>query len=142
MNSKSAQVSEWKLRNPERARVNARNSYYRRKRLDPTFVTRHQLWGIKARAKAKGIPFDLTVETVPPVPDFCPALGIPLTREGGKASESLPELDRLIPELGYIPSNVQWISRKANTIKNNATYEELRRVTEWFGEQLLKTHPM
>jgi hypothetical protein len=140
MNSKSAKVTEWKQRNPERARDNARNSYHRRKKNDPLFSIRHQLWGIKARAKLKGIPFSLTVETLPPIPATCPALGIPLSREGGKASQSLPELDRLIPELGYIPDNVQWISRKANTIKNNATYEELLRVTEWFREQLSQTH--
>lgn len=142
MTSKSAKVTEWKQRNPERAKANARNSYNRRKQNDPAFPLRHQLWGIKARAKLKGISFSLTVENVPPIPEFCPALGIPLSREGGKASEALPELDRFFPELGYVPGNVQWICRKANTIKNNATYEELQRVTEWVGKRILETRPL
>lgn len=140
MSLKSAQVAEWKRRNPERAKANALRSYYRRKQNDPTFPLRKQLHGIKTRAKSKGIPFSLTVDNVPEIPEFCPALGIPLSRDGGKASENLPELDRLIPELGYVPGNVRWLSKKANTIKNNASYEELLRVAEWFGKQLREAH--
>ena len=58
----SSRVVEWKARNPERARENARRSYYLRKTNDPSFPVRHQLAGIKARAKQKGVPFTLTIK--------------------------------------------------------------------------------
>ena len=40
----------------------------------------------------------------------------------------MASLDCIIPELGYVPGNVAVISRRANTIKNDATIEELELV--------------
>lgn len=39
-----------------------------------------------------------------------------------------PSLDRINPDRGYVPGNVQVISFRANTLKNNATREELAKV--------------
>jgi hypothetical protein len=97
---------------------------------------------IRVRAEKQGVPFALTKDNLPPIPDTCPILGIPLRRTLGFADDNSPSLDRLIPELGYVPDNVAWISYRANRIKNDSTYEELIRVTEWVGEQLRKARPM
>ena len=47
------------------------------------------------------------------------------------AVPSSPSLDRIIPELGYVPGNVQVISHQANTMKSNATLKELKAFAAW-----------
>lgn len=82
----------------------------------------------KERAKAKGIPFDITIDDFS-IPDKCPLLGIELKSSTGKKSSGAtgnsPSLDRIRPELGYVKGNVWVISYRANMIKNNASLEEL-----------------
>ena len=34
--------------------------------------------------------------------------------------------DKIIPSLGYIENNIAIISQRANTLKNNATLDELK----------------
>jgi hypothetical protein len=76
----------------------------------------------KARALAAGVPFALTVESVPPVPDACPVsrCGVQMKRrrEGGRGpAPNSPSLDRTVPELGYVPSNVSWMCQSCNSTK-------------------------
>lgn len=59
------------------------------------------------------------------IPVECPALGIPI-RVGGPRSEGSPSLDRIVPELGYVPGNVRVISDKANRLKGKRTLSQLR----------------
>lgn len=65
--------------------------------------------------------FSITIDDVV-IPDTCPVLGTPMKN---------PSIDKIIPELGYVPHNVRVISMRANRIKSNATYEELARITEY-----------
>ena len=90
----------------------------------------------RKRAAAKGTPFSLTTNDIS-IPEFCPALGIKLDwhdRQGG--GDNSPSLDRLVPELGYVPGNVMVISSKANRIKTNATPKEVARVAEFMASSL------
>ena len=68
------------------------------------------------------------------VPDICPVLGIPLKIATGAAKPNSPSLDRIDPRRGYEPGNVRVVSHKANTIKSNATVEELRAVLAYLEE--------
>lgn len=78
------------------------------------------------RATVKRVPFDLTWKDVESVwNDSCPYLGIPMTHGVGKLHRSSPTLDRIMPALGYIAGNVEVISHRANTMKCEATPEEL-----------------
>jgi hypothetical protein len=89
------------------------------------------LSGIRLRAKAKGIPFDLDLEDINP-PDTCPVFNIPLKRNVGKGPKfDSPSVDRIIPELGYVKGNIQIISQKANLMKQDATPEELIQFANW-----------
>ena len=83
----------------------------------------------KSRAKRLKILFDLKVEDII-VPDKCPILGIPIYRSDEGRVNS-PSLDRIIPEYGYTKHNVQVISNRANTLKSNATPEELLLFAKW-----------
>ena len=96
------------------------------------------LLSAKKRAKKKGIPFSITLEDIPDIPEQCPALGI-LFKSGvgtGKILDSSPSLDRIIPALGYVPGNLAIISKKANTIKHNGCLEELKLVCEYVERAL------
>lgn len=79
----------------------------------------------RARARSKGVPFTILFEELPSVPNICPVLGIALYRSTGQPTDNSPSLDRIIPSLGYAPGNVRWISHRANTLKSDASPEEL-----------------
>lgn len=94
------------------------------------------LWAIaKRRAKEDGrafsiVPYDLEV------PEYCPVLGTKLQFGIRSYSPNSPSVDAIRPELGYIPGNVAVISHRANTIKQNASPDELRKVADWLEKKL------
>lgn len=104
-----------------------------RRRQKPEFDL---LKSAKARAAKCGIPFRLSVHDIS-IPEVCPVLGIPITVGDGQCHAGSPSLDRIIPELGYVRGNVVVVSFRANTIKSDASTEELRKVYEFYDR--LKT---
>lgn len=92
------------------------------------------LGNARSRAKAAGVPCTITVEDIV-VPSHCPVLGIALARRLGRKGgcDQSPSLDRIVPELGYVPSNIVVVSRRANRIKNDATIEELEAVADFYA---------
>src|ERR1700755_1351635 len=42
------------------------------------------VWRLREKCNKLGIPFDLTEDDIPPIPEFCPVLGIRLQRKIGK----------------------------------------------------------
>jgi hypothetical protein len=92
----------------------------------------------KRRALAKRVPFSLSIDDIV-IPAVCPALGLPLSvGRSGLAHDGSPTLDRIVPELGYVPGNVIVISRRANNIKSNAYPAELLTVARWL-ETVMET---
>lgn len=90
------------------------------------------LKGARRRAKEKGVPCTLQSADLPDIPDYCPILQtIKLQKGEGKMTPASPSLDRIDPKLGYVPGNVQIISSRANTLKNDGSIEELTLVLEW-----------
>ena len=98
---------------------------------------RYMLIGACKRAKKNNIPFNLTedyLKSIYPSDMICPVLGFEMSvglDENG-SSETSPSLDRIIPEKGYVQGNVVVVSMRANTIKRDATPEELRKVTDFY----------
>jgi hypothetical protein len=93
-------------------------------------------YGCKSRSKKNGIPFDLDVQYVQELlneSDTCPLLGVKYD-EG----RYMPSLDKIIPELGYVKGNVWVVSYRANAIKNDATFEELRMIADGVERKLSK----
>ena len=106
----------------ERKRAWGRKSYHKRKQ-DPINVKRFLLSHAKRRAKIKNVPFSIGLDDIV-VPEYCPIMGIKLTGRGENIKTS-PSIDRIIPELGYVPGNIQVISTQANRMKWDSTKEEL-----------------
>lgn len=117
--------------------VRARNRRYaaedpegtraRDRRLRVMYPIRELLLGARRRARKAGVEFTITAADVV-IPERCPWLDIPLTVGCGKVHDGSPSLDRIIPEIGYVRGNVIVISHRANSIKSNATPEQLARV--------------
>lgn len=98
----------------------------------------NRMWqNSKDRAERKGVPHSITRDDIF-IPETCPVLGIPLRpRKGiqGPCSNS-PTLDRFVPELGYVAGNVRVISSRANSLKGNATVEEVEAILAYMKEMI------
>ena len=111
-----------------------RSVEFNKSRFDPNAISKSVEYRIltraKSRAKQKNIPFNLTLEDIE-VPETCPLLGIPIEIQPKKGYHpNSPSLDKIIPEKGYIKGNVWVISNRANTLKNDATLQELKTLVE------------
>lgn len=85
----------------------------------------------KGRAKREGKLWELDFDTFD-FPEFCPYLGIPLDYSQGKEQiqPNSPSFDRKDSKLSYVVGNVEIISHKANSMKNNASPEEQVKMAE------------
>lgn len=91
----------------------------------------------RGRAKKTDLPYDQDPSGLV-LPDVCPVLGISLKyseRRGAPAADS-PSLDRVIPQRGYVISNLRVISWRANVLKRDASIDEIRRVLAYVEECL------
>lgn len=93
--------------------------------------------GAHRRAARKSIPFDLSPKYLKQFAlDRCPALGIPLDYSLGKGCKQFnsPTVDRIVPELGYVPGNIIVVSSRANNVHSDATADELKKVAEFYAQ--------
>lgn len=82
-----------------------------------------QFQNIRRRALERGLEFDIHPDDIS-WPTHCPILGFQLVR--GYADVGLsPTIDRINPKQGYTKNNVRVISRLANTMKADATREQI-----------------
>lgn len=123
----------WYYKNRERSKATATKSRKRRAAKDPLF---YAVQHAKSRAKRFKIPFNIKSSDLV-LPEFCPVLGVKLLVGKEKAcfKDNTPTIDRLIPSLGYVIGNVDIISMRANRIKNDASLEELEKVTSWVANR-------
>lgn len=119
-------TNRWRAKNPDKFEASQKKSESVRTtayRKDPAYY----LWRTaKVRAKALGVPFEITVEDVV-LPDLCPILQVPINVLASDW-QSGASLDKVDNTLGYIPGNVRVISRKANRLKADATLEQIERI--------------
>lgn len=88
------------------------------------------LHSARHRARQRGLPCTITIDDCR-IPEICPVLGIPLEPGQGVQHDASPSLDRLHSDGGYTPNNVIVMSKKANTIKSNATSDQVLAVADW-----------
>ena len=104
-----------------------------KKRFDPNAISKSvsykMLARAKSRAKKNNLPFNLELDDII-IPDTCPLLGIKIESNNFRNSPNNPSLDKIIPSKGYIKGNIWVISNRANTLKNDATIQELELLVE------------
>lgn len=96
----------------------------------------YRLWkSAQERANKKGWEFSITLEDII-IPEMCPLLEIPIqTHSTRERHFDAPSLDRIDSRKGYTPDNIWVISHRANQIKNDATIDELKLITENLSKQ-------
>ena len=134
--------TEYRMGNKEALALRATKKYHRTKEATQANTManweQHMLHNTKANAKRRGIECVLVLNDVT-IPEKCPYLTIPLTRVVGKGQLlTNASIDRIDNSRGYSKDNIQVISVLANTMKNNATKEQL----SIFAKNVLKIHPI
>ena len=84
------------------------------------------------RAKKRNITFSLTIEDIKKIViKKCPILGMKL-KIGMDNWQNSPSLDRIDNDKGYIKENVIMVSHMANSIKNQATPDQIQKVATFY----------
>jgi len=115
---------------------------YQRRHYHKKSIRQKFLQSSRNNAKKKGLVHTIKMEDIPlPLPRFCKYLGVKLDyssmRDYGRARHPyIPTIDRIDSSLGYIPGNIQIISDMANTMKSNASVNELLA----FAKGVLRIH--
>jgi len=89
---------------------------------------------LRLRAKKENIPFDITEEYLKSIwTGVCAIFGTTL-QQPYSTDRQVPDkatVDKIIPELGYVKGNIQWVSNRANIIKSYGTADEHRMIMEY-----------
>ncbi len=137
---------QWSLDHPEQARASAEAWRLAKRNSDPLFFLERsrreslsdraiQPWAkllrsAKGRAIKKGVPFSLTPEwAASKWTGKCELTGVPfdmslIGKPGGRSYS--PSIDRIVPEVGYVPSNCRFILYGINRFKGEMTDDEMR----------------
>jgi len=104
-----------------------------------THITRKEfkslLSHLRASAKKRGIEFSLTTADVDEIgiPITCPVLGIPLKFNKGTPLDDSISFDRIDSSKGYTKDNVIIVSHRVNKLKSNSTYDEMKKIFEFYS---------
>ena len=84
------------------------------------------------RAIKNNLPFDITVEDISQLPEYCPVFKwIKLERSLDRATDNSYTLDRLDNSKGYTQGNVRVISNRANSCKRDMSLLEIQSLLEY-----------
>lgn len=89
----------------------------------------------RVRAKRKGADFTITVDDII-IPEYCPLLNIKLESTNVARRWNSPSLDRIDNTKSYIKGNIRVISYLANSMKTNATLDQLRLFAQNIGSYI------
>jgi hypothetical protein len=114
---------EWKKNNPEKFKA-SQDKWLKK---NPLYSYYHNA---KRRAAERKIPFDLHYTDLD-LPEICAISGVKLTRGSHEGAASL---DCVIPHLGYVKGNVQWITKRLNRIKQEGSALEHRMIADYIDK--------
>tara|TARA_R110000782_G_scaffold193620_1_gene283213 strand:- start:39 stop:521 length:483 start_codon:yes stop_codon:yes gene_type:complete len=124
----------WAENNKERVKEN--NAAYRERTKENSKAWREAnkdklyFLSMKARAAKRGLEFNLEESDVTAV-SVCPIFNVPLVRAAGKPAWNSSSVDRIDNTKGYVKGNIQVMSYLANSMKRDATDEQLIIFAEW-----------
>jgi hypothetical protein len=87
----------------------------------------------KNRARAHGLPFDLTKEWAESRwTGHCEMTGLPFESQIGKGNSGQfsPSIDKIVPEKGYTQGNCRFVLLAVNMMKSAGTDEQMYRIAE------------
>lgn len=102
---------------------------------------RDMLEGARQRAKKNNIPYTLKIKDLRDIiTESCPILGIKFKlnkknlkwNKKGNDWRTSPSLDRIVPDKGYTKDNIIIVSLMANSIKNQATPDQIQKVATFY----------
>lgn len=123
--------------NPESYKASQIKNYVKNRQNWKTKNTEQSMFAsAKRRARVLSREFTITLDDIV-IPEFCPIFTqLKLEKSSKRVSSNSPSLDRKNPSEGYTPNNIWVISHKANTMKSNATLDELKEFGQWCLEQV------
>ena len=129
---KKVRNKEDRQKNPEKHKEYRARNYAKNKSNWTPQTTEYQMYkAAKVRAKKKGLDFNIETSDVV-IPEYCPVFPwLRLETGKGKVHKGSPTIDRVDNNKGYTKDNIAVISYYANSIKQNASSEELRAVADW-----------
>lgn len=102
-----------------------------RHRRDPRL---QMLAGARLRAKQRSLLFDIELNDIQ-IPVVCPITNETLSVGEKGSHDNSPTLDRIDNRQGYVKGNVAVISKRANTLKGNFTFEEIKRLAQYIEKR-------
>lgn len=142
--SRRAYDKEYRAKN--RDELNAKHRMYRNERKDhyrmtdqasrdkrnsdPVLRKKNIVSNCKYRAQRDDYEFNLTVDDLE-WPEYCPVFGIKLNYQKSRWGYDGPSVDKVDNTKGYTKENCRVISLRANTLKSNATLEQLERLVQY-----------
>lgn len=84
-------------------------------------------------AKKRGIEFTLEFSDLD-WPTHCPVLGIEINYSLKKMEDTSISFDRIDPSKGYTKENTLLVSQRANRLKNDASFDELKQIYNYFSK--------
>ena len=127
---------QWREDNVEKVKDYRVQYYQEHKEQYELNISARKLSSAKQRAIKYNLPFNITeqdIKDVWPIDNKCPALDIEFIIGGfDTMNYDSPSLDRIIPNKGYVKSNIQIVSALANAIMSNATPEQVIKVGQYF----------
>jgi len=117
------QNAEWRAKNREYLLERAQMIHYQTRANTPW---KHILRSRFRDALKRGIPFELTAHWAEARwTGRCELSGIPFDLTRSVSGFYSPSIDKIIPELGYLPDNSRFVLFAINSFKNNGTDEDV-----------------
>ena len=94
----------------------------------------HVLCTLRDKSVKNNIPFDITKQDLIDMQnksDTCPCCFEPFDFNLNGKNPHSPSVDRVIPELGYVPGNVEMICYECNRRKNSSSIEQIERIIRY-----------
>ena len=116
---------DWIARNPG-VRKDEWAEYYKNQTPEYTLLK-----PAKDRAKKGGYECTITVDDID-IPKNCPICNVEMKRSSKRGGSSTsPTLDKVHPQLGYVPGNVAVICKMCNSVKHSASAELHRQIADY-----------
>lgn len=90
------------------------------------------IYRTRQAAREQGFEHSIGVEDIV-IPKNCPVFGTPLVKGTGQKTEQSPSVDRIDNSRGYVKGNVVVVSSRANSLKGNATIDELKKLADFYA---------